>query len=72
IEGRVAYKGPVSGIIFQMIGGIESGMGYCGAANVQALRENAQFIRMTGAGLIESHPHDIQITKESPNYSRGN
>jgi len=72
IEGRVAYKGPVSGIIFQMIGGIESGMGYCGAANVQSLRENAQFIRMTGAGLIESHPHDIQITKESPNYSRGN
>lgn len=70
IEGRVAYKGPVSGIIFQMIGGMESGMGYCGAANVEALRQNAQFIRMTGAGLIESHPHDVQITKESPNYSR--
>ncbi len=71
IEGRVAYKGAVSGIIFQLLGGIESGMGYCGAATVEALRQNAQFIRMTGAGLIESHPHDVQITKESPNYSRG-
>ncbi|WP_016897172.1 IMP dehydrogenase [Aerococcus viridans] len=70
IEGRVAYKGAVSGIIFQLLGGIESGMGYCGAATVEALRQNAQFIRMTGAGLIESHPHDVQITKESPNYSR--
>lgn len=71
IEGRVAYKGSVSGIIFQLLGGIESGMGYCGAPTVEALRQNAQFIRMTGAGLIESHPHDVQITKESPNYSRG-
>lgn len=71
IEGRVAYKGSVSGIIFQLLGGIESGMGYCGAATVEDLRQHAQFIRMTGAGLIESHPHDVQITKESPNYSRG-
>lgn len=71
IEGRVAYKGAVSGIIFQLLGGIESGMGYCGAPTIEALRQNAQFIRMTGAGLIESHPHDVQITKESPNYSRG-
>lgn len=70
IEGRVAYKGSVADIVFQMIGGIRSGMGYCGTPNLQALREDAQFIRMSGAGLIESHPHDVQITKESPNYSR--
>ena len=70
IEGRVAYKGSVADIVFQMIGGIRSGMGYCGTPNLQSLREDAQFIRMSGAGLIESHPHDVQITKESPNYSR--
>ena len=70
IEGRVAYKGPVKDIIFQMVGGIRSGMGYVGAENLQKLREEAQFIRMSGAGLIESHPHDINITKEAPNYSR--
>ena len=70
IEGRVAYKGSVSDIIFQMLGGLRSGMGYCGCANLKELREEAQFIRMSGAGLVESHPHDVQITKESPNYSR--
>lgn len=70
IEGRVAYKGSVSDIVFQMVGGLRSGMGYCGSENLQKLRDEAQFIRMSGAGLIESHPHDIQITKESPNYSR--
>ena len=70
IEGRVAYKGSVADIVFQMIGGLRSGMGYCGTPNLQSLREDAQFIRMSGAGLIESHPHDVQITKESPNYSR--
>ena len=64
IEGRVAYKGSVADIVFQMIGGLRSGMGYCGTPNLQALREDAQFIRMSGAGLIESHPHDVQITKE--------
>lgn len=69
IEGRVAYKGSVADIIFQMIGGLRSGMGYVGAENLLALRENTQFIRMSGAGLRESHPHDIQITKEAPNYS---
>lgn len=69
IEGRVAYKGSVGDIIFQLLGGIHSGMGYVGAANLEELRENAQFIRMSGAGLIESHPHDVQITKEAPNYS---
>lgn len=70
IEGRVAYKGSVREILFQMIGGIRAGMGYCGAANLQTLRNEAQFVRMSGAGLIESHPHDVQITKEAPNYSR--
>ncbi|MEG0552581.1 MAG: IMP dehydrogenase, partial [Carnobacterium sp.] len=69
IEGRVAYKGGVSDIIFQMLGGLRSGMGYVGAANLKQLREDAQFIQMSGAGLRESHPHDIQITKEAPNYS---
>ncbi|MBA4537672.1 IMP dehydrogenase [Bacillus aquiflavi] len=68
IEGRVPYKGPLSDTIYQLVGGIRSGMGYCGSENLHELRENAQFIRMTGAGLRESHPHDIQITKEAPNY----
>jgi IMP dehydrogenase len=69
IEGRVAYKGTAQDIIFQMIGGLKSGMGYTGAGDIQALHESAQFIEMSGAGLKESHPHDIQITKEAPNYS---
>lgn len=69
IEGRVPYKGAVADIIFQMVGGLRSGMGYTGSPNLKTLREQAQFVRMSGAGLIESHPHDIQITKEAPNYS---
>ncbi|MBP1041355.1 IMP dehydrogenase [Vagococcus sp. BWB3-3] len=69
IEGRVAYKGSVSDIIFQLTGGLKAGMGYVGAANLQYLREEAQFIQMSGAGLRESHPHDVHITKEAPNYS---
>ena len=69
IEGRVAYKGSASDIIFQMVGGLRSGMGYVGAHNLEELRENTQFVRMSGAGLRESHPHDVQITKEAPNYS---
>lgn len=69
IEGRLPYKGPLADTIYQLIGGIRSGMGYTGAANLESLRENAQFVRMTGAGLRESHPHDVQITKEAPNYS---
>ena len=69
IEGRIPYKGPLSDTLYQLIGGLRSGMGYCGTANLQELRENTQFVRMTGAGLKESHPHDIQITKEAPNYS---
>jgi IMP dehydrogenase len=69
IEGRTPYKGPLSETIYQLVGGIRSGMGYCGTGNLQELRENTQFVRMTGAGLKESHPHDVQITKEAPNYS---
>lgn len=69
IEGRVAYKGAAADIVFQMLGGIRSGMGYVGAATIKDLHNNAQFIEMSGAGLIESHPHDVQITNEAPNYS---
>jgi IMP dehydrogenase len=69
IEGRVPYKGPLADILFQLVGGLRSGMGYCGAPNIQALINDTQFIRITGAGLRESHPHDVQITKEAPNYS---
>lgn len=69
IEGRVPYKGPVADTIFQLVGGLRSGMGYCGARNLEELRENSRFIRITGAGLRESHPHNVQITKEAPNYS---
>ncbi|OFI47953.1 IMP dehydrogenase [Floricoccus penangensis] len=69
IEGRVAYKGSATDIVFQMLGGIKAGMGYVGAEDIQALHDNAQFIEMSGAGLKESHPHDVQITKEAPNYS---
>jgi IMP dehydrogenase len=68
IEGRVPYKGPLSDIIYQLVGGLRSGMGYCGAETIKQLRKNAQFVRITTAGLRESHPHDVQITKEAPNY----
>ena len=69
IEGRVPYKGPLADTIYQLVGGLRAGMGYCGTRNLEELREKAQFVRMTGAGLRESHPHDVQITKEAPNYS---
>ncbi|MEJ8307307.1 IMP dehydrogenase [Saccharibacillus sacchari] len=69
IEGRVAYKGALSDTINQLVGGLRSGMGYCGASNLDVLRNDTQFVRITGAGLRESHPHDVQITKEAPNYS---
>ena len=69
VEGRVPYKGSVADTIFQLIGGIRSGMGYCGCATIPELWEKASFVRITGAGLKESHPHDIYITKEAPNYS---
>ena len=71
VEGRVPYKGPVSDTIFQLVGGIRSGMGYCGCQDIPTLHEKAKFVRITGAGLKESHPHDIYITKEAPNYSAG-
>lgn len=70
VEGRVPYKGTLADTIFQMVGGLRSGMGYCGAKTVDDLRTKSEFIRITGAGLAESHPHDISITKEAPNYSR--
>ncbi|MDZ7314867.1 MAG: IMP dehydrogenase [candidate division KSB1 bacterium] len=68
IEGRVPYRGKLSDVIFQMIGGLRAAMGYCGSANIQELKEKARFIRITQAGLLESHPHDVTITHESPNY----
>ena len=69
VEGRVAYKGEVSEVVYQLLGGLRAGMGYCGTKNIEELKTKAQFIKITSAGLKESHPHDIQITKESPNYS---
>lgn len=69
VEGRVPYKGPLADTTYQMVGGLKSGMGYCGAATIKDLQKNAKFIEITNAGLQESHPHDINITKESPNYS---
>lgn len=69
IEGRLPYKGPLAETIYQLVGGLRSGMGYCGTKDLEELRNNAQFVKMTGAGLRESHPHDVQITKEAPNYS---
>jgi IMP dehydrogenase len=71
VEGRVPYKGVLSETVFQLVGGLRSGMGYCGAKDIKALRTESEFIRITSAGLIESHPHDISITKEAPNYSIG-
>ncbi len=68
IEGRIPYKGKVSNTIFQMIGGLRQAMGYCGVKDISEMKEKTQFIRMTGAGLVESHPHDVQITREAPNY----
>jgi IMP dehydrogenase len=69
IEGRVPYKGPVSDVLYQMVGGLRSGMGYCGAATISALQQDTEFLRITTAGLRESHPHDVTITREAPNYS---
>ena len=72
VEGRVPYKGVLADTVFQMLGGLRAGMGYCGAKTIDDLRRDAQFIRITNAGLLESHPHDIYITKEAPNYSSKN
>ncbi|MGI6687138.1 MAG: IMP dehydrogenase [Christensenellales bacterium] len=70
VEGRVPYKGPLADTVYQLMGGLRSAMGYCGTRSIEELRQNAEFIRITGAGLVESHPHDIFITKEAPNYYR--
>ncbi|NOT08637.1 MAG: IMP dehydrogenase [Gemmatimonadales bacterium] len=69
IEGRVPYRGPVSDVLYQMVGGLRSGMGYCGAGDILALQRDTEFLRITTAGLRESHPHDVTITREAPNYS---
>lgn len=71
IEGRVPYKGPLAPIVYQLVGGLRQAMGYCGAATIEALKTESRFVRITGAGLRESHPHDVAITKEAPNYRRG-
>ncbi|HHT08166.1 MAG: IMP dehydrogenase [Christensenellales bacterium] len=72
VEGRVPYKGTLADTVYQMVGGLRSAMGYCGTGTIKELREHAEFVRITGAGLTESHPHDIFITKEAPNYYRMN
>jgi IMP dehydrogenase len=69
IEGRVPYKGPVANLLFQLVGGLRAGMGYCGVRTIKEMIEDTAFVRMTAAGLRESHPHDVVITKEAPNYS---
>jgi IMP dehydrogenase len=70
IVGRVAYKGTLSEVMYQFVGGLRAGMGYCGSRNIKDLKEKAQFVRITSAGVTESHPHDVTITREAPNYSR--
>jgi IMP dehydrogenase len=71
IEGQVAYKGSVDGVLHQLTGGVRAAMGYVGGANLHEFRDKARFVRITGAGLRESHAHDVQITRESPNYNTG-
>ncbi|MBR5917103.1 MAG: IMP dehydrogenase, partial [Lachnospiraceae bacterium] len=71
VEGRVAYKGRLEDTVFQLIGGLRSGMGYCGTASIEELKTNGKFVKISAASLKESHPHDIHITKEAPNYSSG-
>ena len=69
VEGRVAYKGSVEDTVFQLMGGLRSGMGYCGAPDIETLKTTGRFVKISSASLKESHPHDIHITKEAPNYS---
>ena len=68
IEGRIPYKGTVSNVLFQLTGGLKSGMGYTGSKDLSSLRKNAKFIRLTNSGITESHVHGVQVTKEAPNY----
>jgi len=70
IEGRVPYKGRARDVIYQMIGGLRSGMGYCGTRTIAELQQKAELVRVTTAGVHESHPHDVHITKEAPNYGK--
>ncbi|MBC8426024.1 IMP dehydrogenase, partial [bacterium] len=70
IEGRVPYKGDLADIFYQIVGGLRSGMGYCGCATIAELHDKARFVRVTGAGLRESHPHDVHVTQEAPNYGK--
>jgi IMP dehydrogenase len=69
VEGRVPYRGSLSDFVHQMVGGLRAAMGYCGCSTVEELQARAQFVRVSGAALVESHAHDIQITKEAPNYT---
>src|SRR5437660_10780164 len=69
VEGRVPYKGPLAEYVFQLVGGLRAGMGYCGTRSIEELRTRARFIQITGASVQEGHPHDIVITQEAPNYS---
>jgi IMP dehydrogenase len=69
VEGRVPFKGPLSVFVYQLVGGLRAGMGYCGARTIEELRRDARFIQVTAASVRESHPHDIAITQEAPNYS---
>ena len=71
VEGRVAYRGPLEDTVFQLLGGVRSGMGYCGTPSIEALKQNGRFVKISPASLKESHPHDIFVTKEAPNYSTG-
>jgi IMP dehydrogenase len=71
VEGRVHYKGKLGDVVYQLIGGLKSGMGYVGARDIAELQEKARMIKITAASLVENHPHDIMITRESPNYQRG-
>jgi IMP dehydrogenase len=69
VEGRVPYRGTLDDFVYQLVGGLRAGMGYCGARNIAELSRNGRFVRISAASVSESHPHDIQITKEAPNYS---
>ena len=69
VEGRVPYRGALSDFVYQLVGGLRAGMGYCGARNIEEIRKKSRFVRISAASAVESHPHDVQITKEAPNYS---
>jgi IMP dehydrogenase len=69
VEGRVPYRGPLGDFVYQLVGGVRAGMGYCGTRNIEELRKNSRFCRVSAASMAESHPHDITITRESPNYT---